>query len=858
MTPRYFIGQTLASTVAAHHAQSFKALVDQLVMIPQVLPIRYATYHALKTKAEKGRAKEVPYLTPGCFDESPSPRTTEHVTHCNLICLDLDNGAEPFLRNPDTLARHLAPWNYVAYQTASSTPEAPRMRLIVDAEAIPKDDYAAAVRTIAARIGLAHITKESLIAAQPMYLPSVFKDQGEEHPVFAHRTSGTHFLPRDIEDTDTPTAPGEPRAKAKPASGGDVLEYLRAPVPEATLDVVSAALRHLDPDMSRPQWLEVAAGMRHQFDGEEEEAAYMLFDEWSGGGDKYEGQDDTSSKWRSFRVTPSGRVPVTIRTLFHYAVAGGWDSGKVKADVFARVDGWLREDGRTTTELTSEGLKHIAAAPLLSASEEDMLLQRIVQRSKKLGFTVTVLALRKDLLRLREQTKAKDRPEDPPAPKWAMGWCYCSGQDEFFKHATGEKVKPMAFDRAYSRELLPSEKDLIAQGIPVNQSTLSRPFVLPVQFMTNTLKVLVVHGYEYDPSKPEQLHFEDQGKLYANTYVRTYPELDPSTSAAAGTLFRAHLAQLITEPKYQITLLDFFAYLIQHPGVKIRWAPLIQGVEGCGKTFLSDAMAAVMGHRHVKSIGGQAMLSGWTEWATGYQLVTFEEVRVVGANRFDAMNMMKPLLTNDTINVQQKNKDSREVRNLTNYLALTNHHDSLALSPGDRRYFVLKSRMQSKAQVAALPKGYFQALYDMLATDAGGLRHFLENWKISPEFDANGEAPDTSYRDQLIKDSASEAVATVRQIIAESESCLVQPDLVSSKVLFDLLRGEGLTRLTHQGLGKVLLDDGYTHVGRWLLDDIQHNMWLHNNSLLTVDEARTLAFERAALDKLGVGAHLLL
>lgn len=879
MEPRYFTGQSILGAVTAHHCATFKSLVDQLIMVPQVLPVKYATYHALKAEVAKydkdrknpayklakdaaDRAKEVPYLTPACFSQSPSPRDTEHATHCNLICVDLDDGAAPFLSNPEQLARQLDPWSYVAYTTASSTPKAPRMRLIVSADAVPKNDYAAAVHTVAARIGILHVTPESLKPPQPMYLPSVFSDQGEsEHPVFSHRTSGTAFTVHDIEDfTTSPVTPGTPRPQRAPASGGDILEYLRAPVPEVDIVTASAALNKLDPDMPRPQWLEQCAALRHQFDDtEHEDGAYETFDAWSSTGSKYQGPDDTLAAWKSFRTTPPGRVPITIRTLLHYAVAAGWDSGKTKAGVFERVKTWIADTGRTVTELSSDGLRHIAAAPLLSAAEEDMLIQQICLRLRKLGSATSAPALRKDLRTIREQLKVKDRKEDPSAPPWALGWCYVTAHDEFFRHRTGEKVKPPAFDRAFSRWLLPTEKELIAAGVPVSQASLSRPTLLPSAYLTNTLKTLVVHSYDYDPSQPGVLHFEDeQGKVYANTYVRTYPEADPSTSAAAGALFQGHLARIIKERAYQRVLMDFFAFLVQSPGIKIRWAPLIQGVEGCGKTFLSDAMGAVLGKRHLKSVGGQAVLSGWTDWATGFQLVTLEEVRVAGANRHDVMNTLKAPLSNDTININEKFCSSREVVNRTNYLLLTNHHDSLAITPGDRRYFVVKSAMQTKDHVAALPSGYFDALYAMLRDQAGGLRHFLETWVISEGFRPNAEAPPTVYRDQLINDSAAEATATVRQLIAESESCLLQKDLLSSRVLHDLMRGEGMTRLTHQGLGKVLLDEGYTHAGRWLLSGTQHNVWTHNSTGWTEDQARAAAFERAELAELGPGAWMLI
>jgi hypothetical protein len=59
--------------------------------------------------------------------------------------------------------------------TASSTPDAPRIRVIVEAAGLPVAVYPAAVKQIAARLGIDGPNKESLIAVQPMYLPVIFR-----------------------------------------------------------------------------------------------------------------------------------------------------------------------------------------------------------------------------------------------------------------------------------------------------------------------------------------------------------------------------------------------------------------------------------------------------------------------------------------------------------------------------------------------------------------------------------------------------------------------------------------------------------------------------------------------------------
>src|SRR6185369_13812264 len=203
----------------------------------------------------------------------------------------------------------------------------------------------------------------------------------------------------------------------------------------------------------------------------------------------------------------------------------------------------------------------------------------------------------------------------------------------------------------------------------------------------------------------EMLFVYDKRK-YVNTYAPTYPELDLEHEQQAGEIFQNHLKNLIAEESHRRTLIDFMAYIVQFPGHKIRWAVLIQGAEGAGKTYLAEVMRAVLGKRHVKLADGTTISSGWNEWTFGYQLVVIEEVRVVGTNRYDIMNRLKPWITNDGITINEKFESSRDVSNITNYILFSNHQDALALTANDRRYFILKSPLQTKQQVQSLGKDY--------------------------------------------------------------------------------------------------------------------------------------------------------
>lgn len=861
MSPRYFQGTSVTGTVRASAAETWRDILDIYRICP-TLPIKRADFLALP-KIKRNEIKQVPFFVPATFHESPSKRITEQALCCNLVFLDLDEEkdgtcpAAPFVRNPQSLHTALDGFNFIAHLTASSTAEKPRMRIVVDADEIPVARYAEAVASVGALLGLTKLTSESKVAVQPMFLGTQFADSSDEdHPVIAHCSDGRAFTVDDISAVGTDQyakngtngSNGIHTVEHGSPYGSDALFFLKAPIPEISLVVTKEALSAIDPDVDRAQWRDVAAALRHQFSPQKDEEAYELFDEWSSQGEKYVDSDDTRKMWRSLRPTPNGRMPVTIRSLLHRAKEAGWDDRRVKDRSYHQLLDWMEHVG-TVTELLEQGVHKILAAPLMSTVQESMLIDELRQHAKRrFAITVQATAIKQDLARLKAAVRDKEREEERQTekirePLWAKGVCYVASSHQFYRHRTGEKYSETAFDATYSRWLLPSEAQLKDSGKPVTPANLATPIVPPSVYARNHLKVPALYDYAYDPGQPTEMFFVHRGRKYVNTYSPTYPELDATHAEAAGKLFLAHLENLITEKDYRRTLIDFLAFMVQSPGRKVRWGVLIQGVEGCGKTYLAELMKAVLGREHVKTIDGTTVVTGWNEWAFGYQLVVLEEVRVQGTNRHDIMNRLKPWITNDDIAVNEKFRNSRDVPNITNYMLFSNHHDALALTPGDRRYFVVKSPLQHKHQVEALGTEYFPALFGMLREHPGAMRAWLAEWEISPEFRPDGHAPRTKYVQELIHDSASDLLSAVRRLTLEGDYPLIQYDLVSAKALADVLRVEdGMVNITGQQLAHVLREEGFRQVGRVAFGEERQYLWVRGST--NDEQATAMATER--------------
>lgn len=836
VAPAPYYGGTGADlgSVAALSQTSFAAFVKEVLGNPALVTTCTRAEYQAFPKDQRSASKRVPYFTPAAFRTIRSKRNYESAAHCNLLCLDIDDSeqAAPLVARPQSLVERLAPYAFAAYTTASSTKDKPRLRVVVSASAVALERYGEAVRWVGeVLLGLSNVTAESKVAVQPMYLPTLFRgdDPVDNHPLVTAVPEGAAVTAAAVVGAAAPS--GNTPSAADASGDTEALNFLRPSVEGITIEDVGNALNHLDPDCTYVEWIEVAAALRHQFPTEPEASqALELFNSWSAKGDKYPGESEVTAKWQSFRSNPRGRAPVTMRSVFRRAAAAGWrQAEQIATRCYDQIVAWMQASERTGAELLEQGVARIVAAPLLSSLQKGTLLSTLHEGLSSRSLRVTRTELKHAMHRLERAAAKHDMgamtaTPDSQLPQWARGICYVAGQDEFFQRHTGRTFKPQVLDAYFSVQLMtPTDVD---NGQPV---------LRPRDYLLNIQKCPRVDDYMYDPAHTEM--FISNGKKRAvNLYIPTHPEPDPTDADVAGEIFHGHIRNLVAEPEYQEILLDFLAYHVQCPGGKIRWAALVQGAQGCGKTVIAEAMRAVLGREHVRSIGAELLFTGFNGWAMGSQLVAIEEIRVVGHNRYEVMNSLKPCISNDYISINDKNIRAFQTKNVSNYLMFTNHHDSLAVTPGDRRYFVLNSPLQSAFEIGQLPKGYFDRLWDVVRNRAAGLRAWLEQWELSTNFNPHGHAPVTKYLKELSEASASPLTAAFVDILKDNLHPLVQEDMLSLQCLRQLLDTRRLPHFTDQTLAMMLREQGYILLHRMTIEGERHRIWCKMNSPFVTKE----------------------
>ncbi len=96
-----------------------------------------------------------------------------------------------------------------------------------------------------------------------------------------------------------------------------------------TLADADDALAHINPDLPRDEWAQIAMALKAEFGDE----GFDAFDNWSQGGASYK-PDDARATWRS--VKASGGI--TIGTLIAQAKDGGWQPAKAEPSAEEKIE----------------------------------------------------------------------------------------------------------------------------------------------------------------------------------------------------------------------------------------------------------------------------------------------------------------------------------------------------------------------------------------------------------------------------------------------------------------------------------------------------------------------------------------
>lgn len=164
-------------------------------------------------------------------------------------------------------------------------------------------------------------------------------------------------------------------------------------------------------------------------------------------------------------------------------------------------------------------------------------------------------------------------------------------------------------------------------------------------------------------------------------------------------------------------ILNWLAYPIQHPGVKMQTAVLMHGPEGTGKNTFFGVIRLI--YERYGGIFDQVQLeSQFNGWASGKLFMIGNEV-VTRVELYHQQGRLKNMITETEWQINEKNLPTRLEQNHCNFCFFSNRIDIAKLDPKDRRYCVVwtppaLSDEFYKDVAAEIADGGVEALHDYL------------------------------------------------------------------------------------------------------------------------------------------------
>lgn len=250
--------------------------------------------------------------------------------------------------------------------------------------------------------------------------------------------------------------------------------------------------------------------------------------------------------------------------------------------------------------------------------------------------------------------------------------------------------------------------------------------------------------------EPGSLIKED-GRVLVNAYL---PVETPRITGDAEP-FLTHLAKVLPNEHDRNILVAYMAACIQHKGVKFQWAPLIQGVEGNGKTLFTRCVAFAIGDRYTHLPPSNELAEKFNEWLFNKIFIGVEDVYVPDHKK-EIIEVLKPMITNNRLAKRAMQQAQVMGDNYANFILNSNHKDGIRKTRNDRRFSVFYCAQQLDTDLArdGMDGSYFPELYNWLKADGYAIvADYLATYAIPDELNPAGachRAPETSSTNEAL------------------------------------------------------------------------------------------------------------
>lgn len=393
------------------------------------------------------------------------------------------------------------------------------------------------------------------------------------------------------------------------------------------------------------------------------------------------------------------------------------------------------------------------------------------------GIDDVLVGGQEDQITLMDETQATDFCKEALEDNGALGWIYIIQTQIFFCREKDYHYSEKQFNAFWADKVK-------KKGLHSDRVLQSKSF-------------LKVHSPVYEPGKDFILQ-DERGRPVANIWIAH----DIDAIEGDVEMFLDHAEYIISDEVERKIYLDYLAFNIQFPGKKIKWAALLKGGQGVGKSYFGEVMVKILGKNNVNKPSNETVHEPYTTWQKSCSLVIIEEMMSRG--RQDLMNKLKPIITETTTTIREMRCDAYDQPNRFNLLMFTNHDDAIVLEKDDRRYYCIKSDAKAKKT------DYYKSLWDWTDKNVSQIYHWFLQRDLS-KFEPNAHAPMTTAKAEIIGDSKSDLEMWIAEAIEDSIWPFNAGEIIGTMHLIDALKKKHFAKkVTVSSVGRILSALGHT------------------------------------------------
>ncbi|EMQ4336840.1 bifunctional DNA primase/polymerase [Salmonella enterica subsp. enterica serovar Newport] len=351
-------------------------------------------------------------------------------------------------------------------------------------------------------------------------------------------------------------------------------------------------------------------------------------------------------------------------------------------------------------------------------------------------------------------------------PNWLRNYVFSVANDSFIRKSTGDYISKGAFDVS-NAPFCKFEDDTF-------KPTEYASKINPVPMIHDAMYYPAMHG-DMDESLwrnvpggyGTEFFFDEAGRQWFNSFdPESIPKAAESLSPydkKAIEIIKDFFVVLFPNDKERRYVMDWMAWVIQHPTKRINYSLLIRGAHGSGKTTLGILMSRMLGQRNVGYVSNTVMNGRFSDWAEGDILKIVEEVYDKG-DRYSAIERQKEYITNDRFQVEPKGLKPKVVMNTSSKMMFTNHFNALPLDENQRRYLVVSTQAENHLDMERVygskveRSRFFKNVYRAIDNHVPAIKKWFMDWEISAEFDHKGHAPQDTEAFAIMADASNDGV----------------------------------------------------------------------------------------------------